>query len=117
MAVATCRAGPSDTDPLPGADAGAGATTSGSSGSSDVRQRRHRLFMVRNCTRRQRSHLTTSRESTGARVVAIRLWEMPERASNLTLDPATRVQAGGTLRPKAGLCQAIYAVKTLDGRT
>jgi hypothetical protein len=33
------------------------------------------LVLVRNCTSRHRSHLTTSRESTGARVVAIRIFE------------------------------------------
>ena len=41
------------------------------------------LLLVLNWTSEQRSHLTTSRESTGASVVAIRLWKMPERAPRL----------------------------------
>src|SRR5215469_3268100 len=55
-----------------GSSCGAGACTiSGSSSSRDKWQRRHRLLEVRNWTSRQRSQRTTSRESTGARVVAI----------------------------------------------
>ncbi len=64
-----------------GTSCGAGACTiSGSSSSNDKWHRRQRLLDVRNWTRRQRSHRTTSRESTGARVVAIDRWELPERA-------------------------------------
>src|ERR1700761_4636324 len=60
-----------------------GATTgSGSSGSSDARHLRQRLLLVRNWTSVQLSHRTTSLESTGASVVAIRLWKMPERVSS-----------------------------------
>src|SRR5437879_11330695 len=64
-----------------GTSCGAGACTiSGSSSSNDEWHRRQRLLDVRNWTRRQRSYRTTSRESTGARVVAIDRWELPERA-------------------------------------
>ena len=63
--------------PLPLQGTGVGSTgaaaTSGSSASSEVWQRRQRLLLVRNWTSKQRSHLTTSRESTGARVVAIQV--------------------------------------------
>ncbi len=48
---------------------------SGSSSSSDARHRRQRLLVVLNWTRWQSSHLTTSRFSTGARVVAMLGWE------------------------------------------
>src|SRR6266566_4813999 len=64
-----------------GISCGAGACTiSGSSSSKDKWHRRQRLLDVRNWTKRQRSHRTTSRESTGAKVVAIDRWELPERA-------------------------------------
>src|SRR5664279_4183904 len=55
------------------------AAISASSSSNDRRQRRQRLFDVRNCTKRQRSHRTTSRESTGVNVVAIQVLRVPER--------------------------------------
>ena len=58
---------------------GAMAAISGSSSSSEPWHRRQRLLVVRNCTNRQRSQRTTSLESTGARVVAIRLWECQSR--------------------------------------
>src|SRR5579864_3538415 len=63
--------------PLLGAGSGVGAaiTGSGSSGSRHMRHRRQLLLLVRNWTRAHRSHLTTSRESTGARVVAIQVVE------------------------------------------
>src|SRR5690242_5130383 len=51
------------------------AVISGSSSSRHTWQRRQRLFEVRNWTNLQWSHLTTSRESTGARVVAMDWWE------------------------------------------
>src|ERR1019366_8421329 len=57
---------------------GATAITSGSgSASSDAWQRRQLLLVVRYCTSWQviLKHRTTSRESTGARVVDIGLWE------------------------------------------
>src|ERR1700691_6494107 len=57
------------------------AAISASSSSNDRWQRRQRLLDVRNCTREQRSHLTTSRESTGAKVVAIQVLRVPERAT------------------------------------
>ena len=38
-------------------------------------------MLVRNCTKRQRSHRTTSRESTGVSVVAIQVLRVPERAT------------------------------------
>src|SRR5580692_11088836 len=56
---------------------------SGSSSSSDARHRRQRLLVVLNWTRWQSSHLTTSRESTGARVVAIQVRGVPEQAQQL----------------------------------
>src|SRR5690348_4266855 len=51
------------------------AMISSSSSSKLTWQRRQRLFEVRNWTNLQWSHLTTSRESTGARVVAMDWWE------------------------------------------
>jgi hypothetical protein len=59
--------------------AGVIAAISASSSSNDRWQRRQRLFDVRNCTKKQRSHRTTSRESTGANVVAIQVLRVPER--------------------------------------
>src|ERR1700749_1804109 len=56
---------------------------SGSSSSSDARHRRQRLLTVLNWTRWQSSHLTTSRESTGARVVAIQVRECQSKAQQL----------------------------------
>src|SRR5208283_4440273 len=55
------------------------AAISASSSSNDRWQRRQRLFDVRNCTKRQWSHRTTSRESTGVSVVAIQVLRVPER--------------------------------------
>src|ERR1700722_3400964 len=52
---------------------------SASSSSNDRWQRRQRLLDVRNCTKRQWSHRTTSRESTGVSVVAIQVLRVPER--------------------------------------
>src|SRR3984885_733758 len=52
---------------------------SASFSSNDRWQRRQRLLDVRNCTKKQRSHRTTSRESTGAKVVAIQVLRVPER--------------------------------------
>src|ERR1700742_569340 len=66
---------------------------SGSSSSKEVRHRRHKLLTVLNWTRWQWSHLTTSRESTGARVVAMRVADVPERAQQ---------QLTGTLRYSSG---------------
>src|SRR5579863_9202097 len=56
---------------------------SGSSSSREARHRRQRLLTVLNWTRWQSSHLTTSRESTGARVVAIQVRGVPEQAQQL----------------------------------
>src|SRR5713226_6490953 len=66
-----------------GSTSGAGiiAAITASSSSNDRWQRRHRLLDVRNCTKKQRSHRTTSRESTGVRVVAIQVLRVPERAT------------------------------------
>src|SRR6266849_4392818 len=66
-----------------GSTSGAGiiAAITASSSSNDRWQRRHRLLDVRNCTKKQRSHLTTSRESTGVSVVAIQVLRVPERAT------------------------------------
>src|SRR5260370_41324549 len=64
-----------------GTTSGAGviAAICASSSSNDRWQRRQRLLDVRNCTKRQRSHRTTSRESTGASVVAIQVLRVPEQ--------------------------------------
>src|SRR5208283_101968 len=66
---------------LIGTASGAGviAAISASSSSNDRWQRRQRLLDVRNCTRRQWSQRTTSRESTGVNVVAIQVLRVPER--------------------------------------
>src|SRR5271166_1917763 len=66
---------------LTGSTSGAGvmAAISASSSSNDKRQRRQRLLDVRNCTKKQWSHLTTSRESTGVNVVAIQVLRVPEQ--------------------------------------
>src|SRR5208337_2500889 len=66
---------------LMGTTSGAGviAAICASSSSNDRWQRRQRLLDVRNCTKRQRSHRTTSRESTGVNVVAIQVLRVPER--------------------------------------
>src|SRR5262249_18499101 len=70
MAAAICRC---DWCPEGGATTGTGSARmgSGSSSSSEVRHFLHKLLVVRNWTRWQWSHLTTSRESTGANVVAM----------------------------------------------
>ena len=59
------------------------AASSASSSSNERWQRRQRLLDVRNCTKKQRSHRTTSRESTGANVVAIEGLRVPERWATL----------------------------------
>src|ERR1700733_10835572 len=51
---------------------GGAETISGSSSSSDPWQRRHKLLVVRTWSSRQGSQRTTSLESTGASMVAIR---------------------------------------------
>src|SRR5260221_11273885 len=58
-----------------GTSVGIGATgaSSSSSSSSEVWHRRHRSLVVRNCTKRQLSQRTTSRESTGDMIVAIQV--------------------------------------------
>src|SRR5262249_19235215 len=68
--------------PLAGATAGGGVARigSGSSSSSDVRHFLQRLLVVRNWTRWQWSHRTTSRESTGANAVAMNDFGVPEQA-------------------------------------
>src|SRR5215467_15310882 len=70
MAAAICKC---DWCPEGGATTGTGSARmgSGSSSSSEVRHFLHKLLVVRNWTRWQWSHLTTSRESTGASVVAM----------------------------------------------
>src|SRR5579884_96740 len=83
MATATCRCGARGG--AAGMATGGAATISGSSGSSETLQRRQLLLLVRNWTSWQRSQRTTSRESTGASVVAIpscadeaaRAWLLP----------------------------------------
>src|SRR5208337_860417 len=64
-----------------GRTSGAGviAAICASSSSNDRWQRRQRLLDVRNCTKRQWSHRTTSRESTGVSVVDIQVLRVPER--------------------------------------
>lgn len=94
---------------LTGSASGTGviAAISASSSSNDRRQRRQRLLDVRNCTKKQRSHRTTSRESTGVNVVAIQGLRVPERGllskptrRNL-LDWACGSQDNSTKKPNA----------------
>src|SRR5258708_10296936 len=80
-----------------GSTSGAGviAAISASSSSNDRWQRRQRLLDVQNCTKRQRSHRTTSRESTGVSVVAIQVLRVREQG--LLSKPTTRYSAGWNL--------------------
>jgi hypothetical protein len=59
-----------------------GAGSGSGSSSNAVRHLRQAPLVVRNWTNKQRSHLTTSRESTGARVVAIQVVEDARAGTN-----------------------------------
>src|SRR5271157_180630 len=111
ITVATCTSTPERS----GSTMGSGCVRigSGSSSSNDVRQRRQRLLTVLNWTRWQWSHLTTSRFSTGARVVAIQVLGVPEQApdsNHKTYLTVSWLELRRTLR----YCSA--RVKSIGGR-
>src|SRR5208337_2471280 len=98
---------------LIGTASGAGviAAISASSSSNDRWQRRQRLLDVRNCTRRQWSQRTTSRESTGVNVVAMQVLRVPERGYSQSQLACNLLHWACESQDKSRRKQSIYRIE------